>query len=368
MDESHPSVQFGTLMNEGSDKRFRSPWDGKAWVEPNDFDWFRPKRFGVVLALAILVLFPGVALGWRTFYRSDYGVIFYPALHYCHQCFWRGELPLWNPLSNCGVPFLAQWGSMVLYPPSLIYLVFPLPWSLGLFCLGHLWLGGMGMFQLADRWIANPFAAAVAGFAFVFSGVTLSCLIWPNYTAALGWAPWLILGGQKAWQQGGRQVLLGAGIGALQMLTGAPELTVLTWSLLLVLWLKDWAADSAERRVKAGRLAGVVLLVADSLRLGFSCVALPLQGGDAFKVFLQRTVQRLILWKRVRVSFCRRAVGRRRLDHANRRRTGLLNVLERAGANGRQQRHAVRGAFLGVDGADFLAKDVRLNLPPELTL
>ena len=224
--------------------------------------WMTPRRFAAILALTILAVFPGVALGWRTFYRSDYGVIFYQAIHYCHQCFWRGELPLWNPLSNCGVPFLAQWGCMALYPLSLIYLVFPLPWSLGFFCLGHLWLGGVGMFKLTDRWVANRFAAAVAGFAFVFSGVALSCLIWPNYTAALAWAPWLVLCGQKAWQQGGRHLLLGAGIGALQMLTGAPELTVLTWLLLLALWLRDWVFESARRRAFAWRFAMMAPLVA----------------------------------------------------------------------------------------------------------
>ena len=163
-----------------------------------------PKGFGLGLALLLAAVFPGVVAGTASFFLRDYGVLGYPFIHYAHASFWRGELPLWNPLSNCGAPFLAQWGTMVLYPFSLFYLILPLPWSLGVFCLAHLWLGGMGMHALAARWTGNRWGAALAGIAFVFNGVTLSCLSWPNYTVALGWMPWLVLFMEKAWREGGR--------------------------------------------------------------------------------------------------------------------------------------------------------------------
>ena len=86
-------------------------------------------RFGALLGLCLFAAFPKVLLGWHSFFFRDYGVLGYPFVFYHHQSFWRGELPLWNPLSNCGAPFLAQWGTMTLYPFSLIYLIFPLPWS-----------------------------------------------------------------------------------------------------------------------------------------------------------------------------------------------------------------------------------------------
>src|SRR5947207_9522846 len=105
-------------------------------------DWLTPLRFGAVLALLLLAAYPKVLLGFHSFVHRDYGVLAYPVIQYAHESFWRGELPLWNPLSNCGTPFLAQWGTMILYPFSLFYLLFPLPWSLGFFCLAHLFLGG----------------------------------------------------------------------------------------------------------------------------------------------------------------------------------------------------------------------------------
>ena len=54
------------------------------------------------------------------------------------ESFWRGEMPLWNPYNNCGLPFLAQWNTLALYPGSLFYLLLPLSWALGVFCLLHL--------------------------------------------------------------------------------------------------------------------------------------------------------------------------------------------------------------------------------------
>src|SRR5690348_13358911 len=84
--------------------------------------WLSPGRFTLFLALLIAATFPAVLLGSQTFVFRDYGLFGYPLAFFHRESFWRGELPLWNPLSHCGVPFLAQWNTMVLYPPALIYL------------------------------------------------------------------------------------------------------------------------------------------------------------------------------------------------------------------------------------------------------
>lgn len=222
--------------------------------------WSTPTRFALLLALAIVSAFPKVALGLNTFFYRDFGVLAYPVVFYHHESFWRGEWPLWNPLSNCGAPFLAQWGTMALYPFSIIYLVLPLPWSLNFFCLAHLFLAGLGMYFLALRWVDNRFAACVAGTAFVFNGVTLSCLSWPNYTVALGWMPWVVLWVERAWGEGGRKLIVAALLATLQMLAGVPEIVLLTWLLLLLLWISDHRIDGLVW-LHLARPAGVVLLV-----------------------------------------------------------------------------------------------------------
>lgn len=224
--------------------------------------WFAPWPFAGALTALLFAFHPGIFLGTQTFFYRDYGVLGYPFIYYHHESFWRGELPFWNPLSNCGAPFLAQWGTMTLYPFSLIYLLLPLPWSLGLFCMLHLVLAGLGMYFLAQRWTGHNFAACVAGLTFVCNGLTLSSLMWPNYTVALGWMPWVVLLVERAWREGGRTLVWAALVSALQMLSGVPEIILLTWSLLALLLAGEWCTKYPQRTAATLRFGILVALVA----------------------------------------------------------------------------------------------------------
>jgi hypothetical protein len=241
-------------------RRKWSLWSGGKlkWSEQ---DWLSPGRFALLLAALIICVFPDVVFGARTFVFRDFGFFGYPVAHYHRECFWRGEVPLWNPLNNCGLPFLAQWGTMVLYPLSLFYLVFPLWWALPMFCLGHQWLAGLGMYFLAQRWTGNRFAAAVAGLAFAFSGFMLNCLMWPNYMAGLAWMPFVVLWTEKAWNDGKRSIVIASLVGALQMLSGAPEVILFTWILSAVLLLFQWERRSAWWLPTLGRFFLTIALI-----------------------------------------------------------------------------------------------------------
>ena len=182
--------------------------------------WLTLRHFAWLLLALVVAAFPLVISGQQTFVYRDFGIFSYPLAFHFRECFWRGEWPLWNPLNCCGVPFLAQWNTQVLYPPALFYLFLPLSWALGVFCLLHLFWGGLGMFLLAQRWTGDRLAAAFAGIVFAFSGLMLSSLIWPATTAGLGWMPWVVWLTERARHEGGRTLLLAAGAGALQMLSG----------------------------------------------------------------------------------------------------------------------------------------------------
>ena len=215
-----------------------------------------------LLAAFVGFSFPAVLLGLKTFYFRDFGYFGYPFAFYYRQSFWQHQLPLWNPYNNAGIPFLAQWNTLVLYPLSLVYLLLPLPWSLNLFCLGHLVLAGAGMARFARSLTGEPLSGIVAGAAFAFSAFTLNCLVWPHMIAALGWMPWVIWLGIKALEAGGRSLIPAVAAGAMQMLTGAPEIILMTWMLLtffacLQLWEK-----AGCRRQALFRLTALVLFVA----------------------------------------------------------------------------------------------------------
>jgi hypothetical protein len=200
---------------------------------------FTPVRFGIFLALLVFATFPQVVLGVETFVARDFGFFAYPLAHFQRDCFWHGQLPFWDPYNNCGVPFLAQWNTMPLYPPALFYLALPLTWSLGMFSLLHLWWAGFGMYFLARRWTGNDFAAAFAGTVFAFNGFTFNLLMWPSHIATFSWMPWVVLAAELAWRDGGKKIILAAFAGALQMLAGGPEIIFLTWLIVAVLWVQQ---------------------------------------------------------------------------------------------------------------------------------
>jgi len=233
--------------------------------------WLRPARFALLLGVLIVASFPKVLLGGRAFVIRDFGMFGYPLAYFHKESFWHGELPLWNPLSNCGLPFLAQWNTLTLYPPSLIYLLLPLTWSLSFFCLAHLFWGGLGMYLLAYRWTQHRLAAALAGIIFAFNGLSLNALMWPNIEAALGWLPWVIFLTQRAWIQGGRALVWAVIAASMQMLAGGPEPVLFTWLILFMLAFGDWL--TRDRRwmlfLRLGLIALLVSLVCAAQLLPF---------------------------------------------------------------------------------------------------
>ena len=241
------------MTNEGSPAVAAQASDSAAWLTT--------KRFTMLLGVLIFVAYPQVVTGFHSFVYRDFGLFGYPLAHYHKECFWRGEIPLWNPYNNFGLPYVAQWGTLVLYPPSLIYILLPLPWSLGLFTLLHQLFGGVGMFVLARKWTGDSLAAGVAGIAFAFHGFVLNCLMWPNYSASMAWMPWVMLALARACGEGGRWIFVAALAGGMQMLSGTPEVILFTWLLAGGLWLVERYGSWRERCAGGLRFGAVVLLV-----------------------------------------------------------------------------------------------------------
>lgn len=230
-------------------------------------DWLGTARFALMVALLVVASFPNEALGLGTFFFRDFAHFTAPLASYHRSCFWEGNFfPLWNPLSNAGAPYLAQWNTITLYPGTLIYLLLPFPWGLNLYMLAHFFWAALGMRKLLLAWTGSPHAAAWAGVAFAFSGLMLNCLMWSNYIASFAWMPWTVWWVEKACREGGRNLAYAAAIGSIQMLSGTPEVVLLTWLLLVVLVLGKALNRPTDQittalRQNAGRLLALVAWV-----------------------------------------------------------------------------------------------------------
>jgi hypothetical protein len=219
--------------------------------------WFTPRRFSFLFAALVILVFPKILLGRETFCYQDFADFGYPLAYYFRESFWHGKVPLWNPYNDCGLPFMAQWNTQTLYPGSLFYLIFPLPWSLCVFCLSHLFWAALGMYFLARHRTGNCFAATVAGSAYGFNGLIWFSTMWPNYVASLSWVPWAVLAAELAWVRGGRLILLAGFVCAMQFLSGTPEVVALTWVAIGGFWLVHLARRTASRKRLFKRLFSV---------------------------------------------------------------------------------------------------------------
>ncbi|MFC1501618.1 hypothetical protein ACFL58_04135 [Elusimicrobiota bacterium] len=72
----------------------------------------------------------------------DLTYIFHPWRALSAQIIQSGQIPLWNPYSACGMPFLANWQSAVFYPFSVFFYFFSFAFGLKIYHLVHIFLGG----------------------------------------------------------------------------------------------------------------------------------------------------------------------------------------------------------------------------------
>jgi hypothetical protein len=144
----------------------------------------------LLLVLLIAPFLPPLVQG-EVFSLRDHSDYFVPMRHFTAEVLRSGSLPLWNPYSGAGEPWLANPQTAVFYPPALLFVVFPFPFAYMLFLALHLLLLGFGCFALFGRW-CSPAAAAFGGVAASLSGSTLSLLDTGNNLCSLAWLPWII--------------------------------------------------------------------------------------------------------------------------------------------------------------------------------
>jgi hypothetical protein len=117
---------------------------------------------------------------------------FMPWRHFACASLGDGELPLWNPYSAAGTPFVATMQSAVFYPPNLVLCALPLGPSLVWSAVLRLWIAGFFTYALARLYGLGLAAALVAGISFMFSGFLVVWLEHPHTNVAV-WLPALIL-------------------------------------------------------------------------------------------------------------------------------------------------------------------------------
>jgi hypothetical protein len=224
--------------------------EGASRVSPSFHSW---AALAVLVAVAVLFLAPGLLLGRVPVFR-DLLVLVIPLRSYAAAAIRGGELPLWNPDLFLGAPFLANYQSALLYPPSLILYAVPFPLSLSLFLGFHLVIAGLGMtLYLKHVQRLGDFPALFGGVVFSFGGFFVSLIPLINQLEVATWAPWVLLAAQKLVSTRDIRWFLALTLFfAMQALGGAPESFALTLLLLVIDCGPEWR--------RAAEIGGAFLL------------------------------------------------------------------------------------------------------------
>ena len=143
-----------------------------------------------------------------------------PLAYLMDHCIQSGEFPFWNPLTLCGMPYLANPVTGMLYPFNLVRSLLtvdptPLKSQTGMVIMMafHLVLCGVGMVYLARAHGLSLPGACAAAFIFIFSAVWVRRVSEYHFITMVGWLPWLLLLTRAAMRQPDLRVKLAYGLG-----------------------------------------------------------------------------------------------------------------------------------------------------------
>ena len=159
------------------------------------------------------------------------------------------RVPLWNPYSFSGMPFVATLQSSIFYPFNLVFTVLPLAAAINWSIAFHLFLSGAFTYFLLRHYGTGRMGAVLAGVVFTFSSPQVMHLFAGNLSAlcAMVWTPLLFLlldrfVGSRRLKWG---VFLSCAI-ACQFLAGQPQ--YLFYSLIALLCYLPFSSPLSARK------------------------------------------------------------------------------------------------------------------------
>lgn len=160
-------------------------------------------------------------------FNPDCALSYYPRRAVLHDAWNERALPLWNPNTFAGYPFLADVQAGVFYPPNWILMPFDPKWQMGAFLFFHAAWGGLGLHALLRRLrIAAPLCA-LAGCAFALNGYFFQSFGLPTFLASASWVPWTLAAALDLRDRPDARSAAMLGIcGALLFLAGQPQTAV----------------------------------------------------------------------------------------------------------------------------------------------
>ncbi len=213
-------------------------------VQPWTGDFREPLAWQAIAILALLVaiMFREILLG-TAFLWEDFLYFSYPVRNFAATSVAMGSIPLWNPYTFNGMPFLADIQTTVFYLPCLLLSLFTAGgrlsfYSLEFMVIAHYVLAGASMFFLTRSFGMRNFSALFAGAAYMLSGFMIVHAIHQQIITMVAWYPLILLFfrnalTRKEWSW----VFLAALVLGHSILAGYPQLSLYFYFFLFVYFL-----------------------------------------------------------------------------------------------------------------------------------
>jgi len=184
--------------------------------------------FFLIFLLLLVFVFRVIIFTDSIFFERDSTLLEIPARMLCVKLIKEGNFALWTDAYGDGQPFLANMKHAVLYPSTLLYLIFHFFTAFKLHYLIHFVLGWLGMYYFCKSYTLSQKAAFFGATVFIFSGIVLSSVEFYNHIAALCWMPWILLVLHRYSKKFFLKLIILAFLWALLILAGTPYVIVIT--------------------------------------------------------------------------------------------------------------------------------------------
>ncbi len=163
---------------------------------------------GLLFALLVVALFADPLVFRRNFAGRDLAPYNLPMEKAIHDSYAQGRLPVWMNEISGGRPLLPNPNAGALYPVRALLSVFPFPTAMRLFPVFHWIAAGIGMIVFLTSLGASRAGAWIAAVTYVFSGVGMTEVFFPNLHPGMALLPWILWAIGRPTGSGSGRILL----------------------------------------------------------------------------------------------------------------------------------------------------------------
>ena len=228
---------------------------------------FRAWSLALGFAALVVALYADPLFFPRNFAGRDLAVYNLPMEKAMHDAYARGRLPVWMPEISGGRPLLPNPNAGALYPVRPLLSPLPFPLAMRIFPVLHWIAAGIGMILLLKSLGASAAGAWVGAATYVFSGVGVAEVFFPNLHPGMALLPWIAWTVARPAGGGAGKLLLLSLLFGLDFLAGdvftigMAVVASLTW----ILFEKGRAERAREIGILAAALGLAALLAAPQI-------------------------------------------------------------------------------------------------------